>query len=146
MYLSISAVYLYTQLHPSEPRLKVEVFGDNTVDLFGKTVNDLQSGVSISNNTISGDLKYIADYTSAGYDMTNGTNFVVTKATPTAEGNTIEVTLDGVTKTLDEDGILITQMNEARKSMSITYTEKADGETVDTYTLALSGLTLLEEV
>ena len=120
-------------------------FSDNSVDLLGKTVNELQSNVSIANNVISGDLKYIADYTSAGYDMSNGTNFVVTKATPSVEGNTIEVTLDGTTKTLDSDGILITQMNDARKSMSITYTEKADGETVDTYTLALSGLTLEQE-
>ena len=64
------------------------------------------------------------------------------KATPKTEGDTISFTFNGTTKNLDSDGILVLQMTEEKKSMSIEFVEKSGATTVDTYTLALTGCTL----
>ena len=122
----------------------MQAFTDNTVDLFGKTVNDLQSGAFVSNNTLTAQLNYIADYTSAGYDMSLGNHFFVVKAIPSiSAGSTISFKFNGTTKNLDADGILIIQMTEEKKSLDVEFTEtNALGEEVSTYTLHLTGLTL----
>lgn len=115
-------------------------FDDDTVDLFGKTVTDLQSNVSVSNGVASGSLKYIADYTSAGFDMSQGNHFVVLLA-ETEAGTTTTATIDDRTFTLDDDGILVFQMTEAKKAKSLVFTT-SDGEKETVKTIALSGLTL----
>ena len=90
-------------------------------------------------------MKHIADYTSAGFDMSQGTNFLSLTATPSKTGSTITVDFNSKTTTLDSDNTIVLQMTDAKKSLSVVFTEKVDGETVDTVTLALSGLTLATE-
>lgn len=72
--------------------------------------------------------------------MSQGNHFVVLQAT--SPGSTISFTFNGKTKTLDEDGILVLQMTEAKKSMKIKYTAVKPNGDSNTVEIALSGLTL----
>ena len=117
---------------------------DATVDLWGKDCDDLQSTVSISDGVISGTLKYVADYTSAGFDMSQGTNFIALKST-VPSGCTTKCKFNSKTTTLDEDGIIVIQMTEAKKALDVVFeTTSATGDK-NSVTLALSGLTLNAE-
>jgi len=131
--------------HPKKPALDVSVITDATRDFWGKDCDDLMTNVSISNNVASGTLKNVADYTSAGFDMSQGTNFIALGITPTTEGSTITCDFNGKTVTLDEDLAIVIQMTEAKKALHAVFTETVDGATVSTYTLAFSGLTLASE-
>lgn len=117
------------------------MFSDNTEDLFGKTVNDLQSDVSIESGVVSGTLNYIDDYTSAGFDMSQGNHFLVVKAT-SATGATTTSTIDGRTVTLDSDGILVLQMTEAKKALDLIFNSTLPNGDKNTVKVKLSGLTL----
>lgn len=115
-------------------------------DLFGLTASDLQNNAVVVDNTVSGTLNKIPTdsefYTNAGFDASLGTNFVVVKAEPTDDSNTVEFTFNGNTHTLDSDMILVLQMTNAKKSLKVTFTEKNGATTVSTYELKLSGLYL----
>lgn len=122
---------------------------DNTVDIFGLHINDLQTSVAISSsNVLSGTLNNIdasthsAFYSASGFDASAGTNFLTLKAT-SVSGATIKCKFNGTTHTLDSDGIMVMQMTEAKKSQSVEFTTTKDGDT-NKVTLALSGLTLAE--
>ena len=134
-----------SQLHPSSPQLEVVGTTDTSLDLWGKTCNDLQTDVAISDGVVSGTLKHIADYTSAGFDMSQGTNFLALSVIPSAEDSVITCDFNSKTNTLDSDNTIVLQMTDAKKSLSVVFTEKVDGETVDTVTVALTGLTLATE-
>lgn len=101
-----------------------------SVDLFGKTASDLQSGITIDESTtparITGTSKHIANYSGAGFDATKGTNFVVLHATAQT-GATITATTvgdDERKQTLDSDGIIILQIND--KTTGVTFTATKD--------------------
>ena len=134
--------------HPSPATLDVSAFSDDTVDLFGLKASDLQENASITDETMSGTLKNIPTdnefYTTAGFDSSLGTNFLVVKATPSVESNKVQFSFNGTTKNLDPDGILVLQMTNEKKSLSVVFTEKNGSTTVSTYTLKLTGLTLAE--
>lgn len=89
-----------------------------TADLFGKTAGDLQSGVSIDADKISGVLHYITDYSSAGYtgDEKSGNFLVVHAACDGADSITCELVggIHGV-QTLDPDGIAIFRITDINK-------------------------------
>ena len=97
---------------------------------------------------MSGTLKNIPTdnefYTTAGFDSSLGTNFLVVKATPSVESNKVQFSFNGTTKNLDPDGILVLQMTNEKKSLSVVFTEKNGSTAVSTYTLKLTGLTLAE--
>lgn len=120
------------------------ILDDNTVDLFGKDVDDLMTNVSIEDGVATGTLKYVADYTSAGYDMSKGNHFVVFKAT-VGDGVVVETDIEGRKVTLDEDGIVILQMDEAKKSKSFKFTAAKPNGDKNTVSIQLSGLTLAEQ-
>lgn len=120
----------------------MSVLTDNTVDLWGKDVDDLQTGVTIENGVATGTLKYVADYTSAGFDMSKGTNFLVVKADSSVPTT---VTIDDRTTALDSDGILVFQMDEAKKSKSLFFVATAPNGDKHTVEIKLSGLTLATE-
>ena len=101
----------------------------------------MQSGVSIASGVVSGDLLYVDDYTAAGFDMSLGNHFVVLQAESSA-GTTITFTFNGTTKTLDDDGILILQMTEAKKAQKVKFTATKPNGDKNTVEVALSGLTL----
>ena len=111
--------------------------------MWGFNNTDLQSNIAIDDEGVcTGYLKYIADYTSAGFDMDDGHNFVAFEYIPVYEGSTVSYAFNSKTGTLDSDNILVLQMTEAKKSLSVVFTETKQGEDEQTVTVKLSGLTL----
>ena len=117
---------------------------DATVDLWGKDCDDLQTGISITDGVASGTLKYVADYTSAGFDMSQGTNFIVLKAT-VSTGTTVKCKFNSKTTTLDDDGIIVLQMTEAKKALSVVFEATNEVGDKNSVEVKLSGLTLATE-
>ena len=117
------------------------------VDLLGKVVGDLQSGITVSGDTISGTLAYVEGYTGFSSDPEEQEgNYLAIKATA-AEGDTIVLDLIGGTHgpvTLDEDGICIIRIRD-KDTQKLKYTATgADGST-DERIWNLTGLTLTPE-
>lgn len=111
--------------------------------MWGKTVKDLQTNISIDGSGVaSGVLKYVEDYTSAGFVMADGHNFVAFEYIPVYDGSTVSYAFNSKSGTLDSDNILVLQMTEAKKSLSVVFTETKQGEEDATVTVKLSGLTL----
>ena len=117
---------------------------DATVDLWGKDCDDLQTSISITDGVASGTLKYVADYTSAGFDMSQGTNFIALKAT-VSTGTTVKCKFNSKTTTLDDDGIIVLQMTEAKKALSAVFEATDATGDKNSVEVKLSGLTLAEE-
>lgn len=100
-------------LHPSPAptrELTVDSNISNSVDLFGKTVNDLQTGVTIGEDSITGTLLYVDDYTGFSSDpaMQSGNYIVIHCEVNDTTPITVEV-VNGVSGpvTLDDDGIAV---------------------------------------
>lgn len=120
---------------------------DGEANLLGKTVNELQSDISIDDNVISGTLHYVTDYTGfngSKVDEQSGNYLALKIDTGTDEAETT-VELVGGTKgpvTLDEDmNIVLLIKNKDTQSVKVTVS-KDDEEISETY--SLSGLTLEE--
>ena len=117
----------------------------DTVDLFSKSASDLQSDIEIDGDTISGTLKYIADYSSAGYtgDEQSG-NFLVLHFETEEDGSSITVELVGGVhgpKELDEDGLAIFRIaNKSTQIIKVVASKTGYTDTVRTF--RLTGLTL----
>lgn len=119
----------------------------DSVDLFGKTVSDLQEDIVISKNGVTGTVKYIADYSSAyGAGEDSGNYLAIRCSTPGVEGATITVEvvggLHGPT-TLDEDGICICRITD-KTTQTIKVVASKEGLDSDTVVLDLTGLTLAQ--
>lgn len=101
---------------------------DSELDLFGKTVDDFQSDIEIDGTSVSGILNYIDDYSSAGYtgEEAYGNYIVLHFEVPDEEDVTIQTTINGRTKTLDEDGILIAHI-EDKDSQTLTVVASKEG-------------------
>ncbi|MBO7450670.1 MAG: hypothetical protein J6U54_09900 [Clostridiales bacterium] len=114
---------------------------DESLDLFGYTVDDLQSDVEVDGTSVSGILNYIDDYTSAGYtdEEAEGNFLVLHFSVPDVEDAEIQITTNGRTKTLDEDGILIARVAD-KDSQTITVVASKDGYDDVTKVYDLSGL------
>lgn len=143
-YQNTSTAFLLSQRHPKEPQLDVEGLNDSTTDLFGLKPSDLQTSVSIADGVATGTLLNIPTdsefYTNAGFDSSIGTHFLVIKATPYTEGDTVSFTIGQSSGTLDSDGILVLQMYAERQALPLTFTES--GETSLEVEIDLSSLTL----
>ena len=116
------------------------------VDLLGKSVTDLQTGIEISDDyKITGTLKKITGWTAfSGDPAEQSGNYIAVKATA-AEGATITAQVIGGDHgpvTLDEDGILIARIKNVGQDLQFKAITTAG---VQTITYDLSGLTLLEE-
>lgn len=86
----------------------------------------------IGNNYIAGTLKYISDYSSAGYngDEKSG-NFLVLKCEAT-DGATITVEVVGGVhgpSTLDEDGLVICRIANNNQSIKVVATKNGKSNT-----------------
>lgn len=143
-------------LYPFDDLKAADVVIDNTIvgvetdipagttALLGKTADDLQANIAINGEEITGTLKFISDYSSAGYtgDELSG-NFLALHFTSNKAGAVIKVELvNGIhgEQTLDEDGLAIFRIsNKATQKVKVTAT--ADGLSV-VKTYGLSGLTL----
>ncbi len=114
-------------------------------DLFGKTVSDLQSWITVGSKAISGTLKYVADYSSAyGTGEDSGNYLLLHAEVPDTEDVTITVeVVNGVhgPQTLDEDGIVICRITD-KNSQKIRFVASKTGCESVTKTFTLRGLTL----
>lgn len=126
--------------------LSIDADIDELEDLFGKTVDDLQSDIEIGDTGITGTVKYIADYSSAGYtgDEESGNFLVLHADVPDFEGATIVAELvNGVhgPVTLQEDGIVIFRIAD-KSSQKVKFVASKTGYPSVTKVFDLSGLTL----
>lgn len=116
------------------------MFTDNTVDLFGKTVNDLQTGVAIDGTHISGTLEYISDYTGFSDDPAEQSGNYLALHCEVSElpSATITVTVTNPS-ILDEDGIIVLRIAD-KDSQTVTVVASAAGYTSVTKTFDLTEL------
>ena len=113
-------------------------------NLFGKTVSDLQSGVEVGKNAITGSLKYVDDYTgfSSKTEEQSGNYLVIHAADPTADSVTVEV-VGGTSgpRTLDSDGIIVLRIAN-KNTQSVRVKSYKNGNVIATKNYGLTGLTL----
>ncbi len=120
---------------------------DGEAVLFGKTVNELQSDVVVSDDEVTGTLKYVDGYVdfSSNVSEQSGNYLALKIEAEPAEAETV-VELVGGTKgpvTLDDDmNIVLLIKNKDTQSIKVTVN---DGEDSATKTYGLTGLTLETE-
>ena len=120
---------------------------DGEAVLFGKTVNELQSDVVVSDDEVTGTLKYVDGYVdfSSNVSEQSGNYLALKIEAEPAEAETV-VELVGGTKgpvTLDDDmNIVLLIKNKDTQSVKVTVN---DGEDSTTKTYGLTGLTLETE-
>lgn len=128
--------------------LSVDANIDASVDLFGKTVNDLQTNITVKGKSVAGTLKYVADYSSAyGSGEDSGNYLVLHAEVPDVDDVTITAqVINGVhgTSTLDDDGILISRISD-KSSQKIKFVASKEGYKSVSKTYDLSGLVCLSE-
>lgn len=120
---------------------------DGEAVLFGKTVNELQSDVVVSDDEVTGTLKYVDGYVdfSSNVSEQSGNYLALKIEAESAEAETV-VELVGGTKgpvTLDDDmNIVLLIKNKDTQSIKVTTTHNEESVTK---TYGLSGLTLETE-
>ena len=132
-------------LHPSPaPSTELTVNTDVSAseDLFGKTIDDLQTGVTIGEDSITGTLKFVDDYTGFSSDpaMQSGNYLVIHCEVNDSTPITVEV-VNGTSgpRQLDADGIIVLRIaNKDTQSVRVVA-----GTVTKTY--SLTGLTCLSE-
>lgn len=116
-----------------------------SVDLFGKSVTDLQENIAVGKSGVTGTLKYVADYSSAFVgDQSSGNYIALHYSVPNVEGVTLTVEVVNGTSgpvTLDPDGICISRIADKSTQTLKVVASKTGYESV-TKTLSLTGLTL----
>ena len=119
----------------------------DSVDLFGKSASDLQTGVAlnVAGTGITGTLKYVTDYTgfSGDPELQEGNFIVFHAAVPDVEGVTITAKMDN-TSALDEDGIAVFRVRD-KSSQTLTIVASKEGYSSVTKVYSLSGLTCQSE-
>lgn len=121
---------------------------DDTVDLFGKSASDLQENIVVSDDAITGTLKYVDDYSSAfGGDLSSGNYIALIFDTPDVTGATITVEIVGGVSgpvTLDNDRMFVGRIAD-KSTQAIKVVASKEGYTSATKTFSLTGLTLTPE-
>lgn len=114
---------------------------DSSVDLFNKSVTDLQENIVIGDDAITGTLKYVSDYTGFSGDASLQTgNFIVLHAdVPDVDGVTITVKVTNPV-VLDEDRIAVLRIAD-KSSQTITVVASKEGYESVTKVFDLTGLT-----
>lgn len=102
----------------------------------------MQENIVIGEDTISGTLKYVSDYTgfSGNPELQSGHYIALHIDVPDVEDVTIQVTLTG-TATLDEDRTIVLYIAD-QSTQTITVVASKEGYESVTKTFALTGLTL----
>lgn len=124
-----------------EIRLAVSPIIPEGVDMWGKTVDDLQKDIKIGANTITGILKYVADYSTAFPGALSRGNYIALRFdTPGLTGVTITVQLTDPVA-LDSDQTVVLRIRD-KDTQTITVTASKDNYTTLTRVYSLSGLIL----
>lgn len=127
--------------------LTVDADISDAVDLFGKTVDDLQANIAVGSAGIGGTVKFIDDYSSAGYtgDEQSGNFLVLHAEVPEVEGVTITAeVIGGVHGPVivdPADGLLISRIKST--TQQIKFTASKDGYESVTRIFRLNGLRLI---
>lgn len=116
--------------------------GETTI--FGKTVNTLQTGVSVDGNAITGTLTYVSDYTDFNSDPTyQKGNFLALKFTNGTVGSVLNVELVGGVKDAvkfeDDTKAVILITDKAKQKIKVTISKDGDAASK---IYNLNGLTL----
>ena len=125
--------------------MSVDADISTSVDLLGKTVDQLQSSITVGADSVSGTLLYVDDYTGFSEDteLQSGNYLALHFEVPEADDATITAVLSDdpeATNVLDEDGIAILRITDTDQTVSVT-ASKTGYESV-TKTYSLTGLTL----
>lgn len=117
----------------------VEIAPDE--DLFGKVLSDLQDDIEIGDDSITGTLKYVDDYTGFSGDqaLQSGNYIAVHASVPEVDDVTITVKVTNLV-VLDEDGIAVLRIAD-KSSQTITVVASKEGYESVTKVFNLSGLT-----
>ena len=112
-----------------------------TVDLFGKSVTDLQTGIVVGGDSISGTLRYVDDYTGFSSDtaLQSGNYIAIHAEVPGVEDVTFTVRVT-TPVTLDDDGIAVLRIAD-KSSQTITVVASKDGYPSVVKVYRLDGLT-----
>lgn len=120
---------------------------DGEAVLFGKTVNELQSDVVVSDDEVTGTLKYVDGYVdfSSNVSEQSGNYLALKIEAEPAEAETVVELVGGIKGpvTLDDDmNIVLLIKNKDTQSIKVTTTHNEESVTK---TYGLSGLTLETE-
>lgn len=118
------------------------------VDLLGKTVANLQEGVTIEDGFVLGKSKYVTGYTGfSGTKAEQKGNYVALHfgVPDMTIGTDVTITVQGSQdpSPLDADGILVYRIKDDRSNLVITVVASKDGYTSITKKFDLSKLTLI---
>lgn len=131
-----------TDVSPLEALVIDTTIGAET-DLLGKVVSDLQENIVITDTAITGNLKYVTDYTgfSGKESEQSGNYFAFHCPMATQTGVTVNVvTPSGKKWVVDpSDGLIVLRMTSTNKPLKITASK--DGYVDFTKEYDLSGLT-----
>lgn len=121
--------------------IDVDIAADE--DFWGKTVSDLQDNIVIGNNSITGTLLYVDDYSSAfGAGLDSGNYLALHCEVPGVDDATITVTVTNPV-VLDDDGLVVLRIAD-KSSQTITVVASKEGYESVTRTFTLTGLTCNE--
>ena len=113
--------------------------------MLGKSVSDLQTGITVGNNAITGTLKYVTGYTgfSGDPEEQSGNYLAFHCAADGADSITVEI-IGAVStpgeQTLDSDGIMIFRVSNTAQKIKVRAYK--DGLLANVQTYSLTGLTL----
>lgn len=112
-------------------------------DLFSKTAADLQTGISVGDDAITGTLKYVDDYTgfSSKVEEQSG-NYIALHAETDVPDATISVKVTNPV-TLDADGDVVLRIAD-KSTQTITVVASKEGYTSTTKVFSLTGLEVEE--
>mgnify|MGYP003303383326 CR=1 FL=1 len=132
-------------VEPSLEMSVVAVTGD--VDLLGLIPDDLQEDIEITNNAISGTLKYVTDYTGFSGDVSEQSgNYLALKVTALAGASITVELINGTVGhpvTLDSDGMIVLKIADVdTQSIEVVATK---GNISEKQSFTISGLTLEPE-
>ena len=115
--------------------------------MLGKSVEDLQTGITVGNNTFTGTLNYVTGYTgfSSKTEEQSGNYLAFHCEADEADSITVEIEGSSVSKgeiPLDSDGIFILRVVD--KTLPVKIRAYKDGNVANVKTYSLAGLTLSE--
>lgn len=112
-------------------------------DLLGKVVANLQTGITVGTDAITGTLKYVTGYTGFSGDVSeqSGNYLALHAACSGADSITVKWGANGTEKTLDADGLMVLRItNKDTQVLYVTAKKSGEPDYVKAYSLA--GLTL----
>lgn len=119
---------------------------DGSTDLFGKTASELQTNIAIGEDTISGKLLYVENYTGFSSNLSEQQgNYLALKVEADVSGAKLSAELLGGKsgeKVLDSDGLIVFKVSNG-DSQSVKVTATKDKDTV-VKVYSLKGLELVD--